>query len=281
LCTASEDGYSYGGGGGFIQSRVTVTPGELISIHVGAGGKFKGLNYDNAGSIGYNRGGKGGMSVMGPNAGSGGGYSAVFRSDGDLIAMSGGGGAGGATDFCCAHGGPGSGSDGKAGEVPDTPVSIEDGIGESERRNEFTPPDCGEIDCVDPRDLVGLPAFHKHLDRGFAPNAALDQKRCTGGEGGGLTSSGLPGSSSSYEISHDGVRVGALKGGRFTGGNGSDGKEGGGGGGSGYFGGSGGGSGIGKIFNLYISPIHNQIIVHNIILSFLRWLWWWRRIWLS
>jgi hypothetical protein len=217
----------------------------MLLIHVGAGGKYNGLNYDNAGAFGYDRGGKGGTSVMGPDAGSGGGYSAVLRSDGDLIAVAGGGGAGGATGYCCAHGGPGSGSSGEAGETPDTPVSIDVSM-ESRHRSEFTPLYCDEAECADPRDRAGLPAFHMHLDRGFAPNAAHDQKRCTGGEGGGLLLPGQPGSSSSYSVSHDNVRVGALKGGSFTGGKGSDGKEAGGGGGSGFFGGSGGGSGIGK-----------------------------------
>ena len=214
--TVSKDGYSYGGGGGFIQSRVRVSPGEKLTIQVGSGGKFNGLDFDNVGKFGFNRGGKGGTSVSGPHAGSGGGYSAVLRSNGDLILLAGGGGAGGATDYCCAHGGPGSGSNGEKGNIPNTPILIE-GDTESMPMREF------------PRNIT-----------------QLDQKSCSGGEGGRLTSPGDPGYSASNSIMHDDIKVGALRGESFIGGKGSDGKEGGGGGGSGFFGGSGGGSGFGK-----------------------------------
>lgn len=247
-------GYSNGGGGGYAQARIKVTPGEILSIYVGAGGKFNPLDYANAGSgtgsnlssfsFGYQKGGKGGTSAMGSNAGSGGGYSGVMKSNGGIVVMAGGGGAGGTTDYCCAHGGAGSGSVGINGEAPATPVSIDDS-GAFDPRNEFTPVDCESDDCIDSRDRTGLPAFHMHLDRGFAPNAVHDEM-CTGGEGGGLETPGNPGNSTSYKVYYDDMIVGALRGTSGFGGKGSDGKEAGGGGGSGYFGGSGGGSGVGK-----------------------------------
>jgi len=241
----SDDGFSHGGGGGFTQSRVKVTPGDMLIIYVGSGGKFNPLDYKTAGESGFNKGGQGGTSVMGPNAGGGGGYSAVLRSNGDRIAAAGGGGGGGSTDYCCAHGGPGSGSTGATGSSPHTPVWIGSDTTVSDIvRQEFTPADCESADCIDPRDQSGLPAFHMHFDRGFAPNASYDET-CTGGKGGGFMLAGEPGLSSRYSVYDDDIRVGALIGGSGTGGKGADGKEAGGGGGSGFMGGSGGGSGVG------------------------------------
>lgn len=104
-----ETGFSHGGGGGFTQTRIEVTPGETLLIQVGSGGKYNPLDLRSEQLLGFQRGGAGGISSMGRYAGSGGGYSAVFKSSGSLVAMAGGGGGGGATDTCCSHGGAGSG----------------------------------------------------------------------------------------------------------------------------------------------------------------------------
>lgn len=225
-----EGGLSNGGAGGFTQTRIKVSPGEIIRLFVGAGGKFNPLDFDGEDQVGFNTGGKGGISVMGPYAGSGGGFSAAFQSNGQLIAMAGGGAGGGATHYCCSHGGAGSGFEGESGSSPETPSSL------------------SKIQSVDPRDKNGLPPHHKHLDLGFAPNAENTQI-CHGGIGGGLNGVDEQEKRSEYIVYDDGIRAGVSKSeNTYIGGKGSDGKEAGGGGGSGFFGGSGGGAGVGKRF---------------------------------
>ena len=75
--------------------------------------------------FGFNRGGHGGTSVMGRDAGGGGGYGAVLQNNKQLIVSAGGGGGCGTTDYCCSHGGSGSGSKGINGSSPQTPISLE------------------------------------------------------------------------------------------------------------------------------------------------------------
>ncbi len=151
---------------------------------------------------------------------------------------------GGATSYCCAHGGEGGGTFGGNGTSPDTPLYIgKDAEAEGMIRNQFTAKDCKSSDCIDPRDKVGLPAFHMHLDRGFAPNASYDT-RSKGGGGGTLDRPSSSGESSDYDVIDNQISVTAFPGVNGLGGKGADGKEAGGGGGAGYIGGAGGGSGV-------------------------------------
>ncbi len=180
---------------------------------------------------------------MGRDGGSGGGSSVIMK-DGNVLALAGGGGGGGATDYCCAHGGAGGGYSGGNGTSPDTPLSIgEDDDAKGTVRSEFTAKDCTSNECIDSRDKQGLPAFHFHLDRGFAPTASYDSKSL-GGTGGTQNSPGKSGNSSKYDVVENNISVTALPGSPKFGGKGADGKEAGGGGGAGFMGGGGGGSGV-------------------------------------
>ena len=240
-----EDGFSYGGGGGFVQTRIKVSKGDILTIKVGAGGKNLRLDEREIYPIksGYLGGGQGGQSSMGQDAGSGGGCSIVSR-DGIILAVAGGGGGGGTTNYCCAHGGEGGGKVGGNGISPTTPLFIgKDDGADGSIKNEFTPLDCDDDKCLDPRDKEGLPAFHTHLDRGFAPTAYYDNNS-VGGLGGSQEFSGKPGNSSQYDVFDYHISTSALQGFNNIGGKGADGKEAGGGGGSGFKGGGGGGSGV-------------------------------------
>ena len=97
------DGLSYGGGGGYTQSRLEVVAGQVLTIQVGNGGRASRSTGKPMKLFG---GGLGGVGVMGPSGGNGGGFTAVVR-DAKVVAAAGGGGGGGATDYCCAHGGAG------------------------------------------------------------------------------------------------------------------------------------------------------------------------------
>ncbi len=233
---------SYGGGGGYVEAKIKVSPMELLKIVVGGGGKPSGSTNVNLGGLGgYNGGGNGGEGLMGSGGGGGGGASMILRGN-KIIVAAGGGGGGGATDYCCAHGGAGGGMSGKDGFSPETPSYIGiDSVAEGMTRDEFTPDDCADPSCIDDRDKSGLPAFHQHLDRGFAPNASY-HILSSGGKGGSIFERGLPGTSSEYIVY--GGPTNALSGDYGFGGKGADGKEGGGGGGGGYYGGGGGGSGV-------------------------------------
>jgi len=271
--------FSKGGGGGFVQARVKVVPGETLTVVVGGGG-IKMWEVDAAtntavrklgGKGGFNGGGDGGHGVDGGGGGGGGGMSTVLRGTVPLVAA-GGGGGGGATDYCCANGGGGGGETASPGEQPalSTPTHInEDEAAGEQVRAEYTGVDesAEPSGYADPRDVNGMPAHHNHLDRGFAPNASYDVLS-TGGTGGSLISAdhyGLPGVSGSYKVNYAGemnhvsqkegwasmdVRTDsayskyASPGADLQGGRGADGKEGGGGGGGGFYGGGGGGSGV-------------------------------------
>lgn len=69
-----------GGGGGYTTSTISVTPGETLTINVGAGGS--GGAFSNGGN---DAGGGGG----------GGGYTSIYRSSTPLVVTAGGGGGGG------------------------------------------------------------------------------------------------------------------------------------------------------------------------------------------
>ena len=217
----------------------------MYTIQVGAGGKYHRLDERDMYPVysGFLGGGQGGKSVMGRHGGSGGGFSAFTKGD-HILAIAGGGGGGGATDYCCAHGGSGGGSQGSNGSSPDTPLYItKDLEAEGMSRDEFTAQDCTTNDCIDPRDMVGLPAFHEHLDRGFAPTAEYDINS-KGGGGGNQDSPGVHGTCSYYDVIDNHIAIVALPGQNGLGGKGADGKEAGGGGGAGFMGGGGGGSGV-------------------------------------
>jgi len=79
---------SVGGGGGFATGTVAVTPGETLTVVVGAGGVFAPI----ASVYG---GGGGAGSYGGDLVGSGGGRSAVRRGGTELLTAGGGGGGGG------------------------------------------------------------------------------------------------------------------------------------------------------------------------------------------
>jgi len=234
-----ERDFSNGGGGGYAEARIQVTPGETLRIVVGGGGKSQEsppFSLDG----GYNGGGDGGRGTRG-SGGGGGGMSAVYR-ESKIILAAGGGGGGGATDYCCAHGGAGGGKIANNGGSTKTPRDLtNDNITTGEFRNEFTPLDCNSEECIDERDTKGLPANHAHLERGFAPNASYSVL-ATGGFGGSESTGGNNGISGNYIIYE--VDIDSLPGGYGSGGKGGDGKDGGGGGGSGIMGGGGGGSGV-------------------------------------
>lgn len=107
---------SGGGNGGFAYGKRIVSPGEVLSIHVGQQGKT-GTNYE-GGTGGYNGGGNGG----GAGAGGGGGASDVrngnFLLDDRLIIAGGGGGAG--TGVVGQAGGSGGGLAGQNGQPGNT-----------------------------------------------------------------------------------------------------------------------------------------------------------------
>lgn len=110
-----------GGGGGYsTRSGVSVTPGETLTIIVGAGGRTPVLsgpviNGAQGGASGYGQGGDSltGLAARGVVGGSGGGATAVLRAPFDaLIVAASGGGAGYSTVNGAVGGGPGGGATG-------------------------------------------------------------------------------------------------------------------------------------------------------------------------
>ncbi len=90
-----------GGGAGYVNTTLSVTPGELLSLYVGGGGT--GGNYDSAGQ---DAGGGGG----------GGGFSSVNRAGVPVVLAAGGGGGGGPRAATAGGaGGAGGGTTGAAG----------------------------------------------------------------------------------------------------------------------------------------------------------------------
>ncbi|GMH68130.1 hypothetical protein TrST_g11438 [Triparma strigata] len=265
--------YSKGGGGGFVQARFKVVPGESLTVVVGGGGvQTRATENRVGGNGGFNGGGGGGHGVDGAGGGGGGGMTSLLRGA-TVLAVAGGGGGGGATDYCCASGGGGGGTVAETGKFPgpNTPLdTTNDDAAAANVRNDFSADDYGSLgpDTAgsDPRDTSGMPPHHEHIDRGFAPNASYGIL-ATGGSGGDVSNSlaGLPGTSGNYKVfmgelnyltngpegnvpliqmTDNSVSMVALPGQQFVGGRGADGKEGGGGGGGGFYGGGGGGSGV-------------------------------------
>lgn len=221
----SEDnnaGYSHGGGGGYVQSRIKIRAGEVLTIQVGRGGIPYAPAVKKVENDVFDGCGPGGTGVMGPGGGSGGGSSVVILGE-EVVAAAGGGGGGGATDYCCAHGGAGGGAFGGDGISPETPRFIGiDTAADGKIRNNFTPQDCKTDACIDPRDRNGLPPFHLHMDRGFAPNASY-HIAAQAGIGGTPEFFGSPGASDDYIVFGGHISTTALPGGYGFGGKGADG----------------------------------------------------------
>ena len=254
--------WARGGGGGFARASLQVAPGDALEILVGGGGGAAARGKPGAG--GWHGGAGGGGGEWG---GGGGGGMSLVRLQGHVLIVAGGGGGGGATDYCCAHGGGGGGLLGGNGSAPglETPVDIEPF--NVQRHEHSSAEGDGSGTSVhdrggrDPRDLVGKPARHRHIDGGLAPGADYSSL-ATGGTGGALAG-GRPGRNGGYAVSTAGVLLpldseaetvlgiinkaadqDASVGVQYKGGKGAAGKEGGGGGGGGFFGGGGGGAGV-------------------------------------
>lgn len=102
---------SNGGGGGHTRGLVPVTPGESLTVKVGAGGKLA----VNATSYGGGAGGDTAATIYG---GQGGGGSFLFRSSTPLLIAGGGGGGGSSRAWFGNCGGAGGGTLGQKGESP-------------------------------------------------------------------------------------------------------------------------------------------------------------------
>ncbi|MBF0500074.1 MAG: fibronectin type III domain-containing protein, partial [Candidatus Riflebacteria bacterium] len=104
-----------GGGGGYVEATIDVTPGEDLTIKVGEGGHDAVYTYDNNGGYGDCNGGwpNGGDGYFTGgdeyDSGGGGGGTSIWRGDTLLIAA--GGGGGGTPDGCGAGGGDSWGQD--------------------------------------------------------------------------------------------------------------------------------------------------------------------------
>lgn len=228
ISVADETGFSHGGGGGFTQTRIDVTPGETLLIQVGSGGKYSPLDLQSNHLLGFQRGGAGGTSKMGRHAGSGGGYSAIYKSSGTLVAMAGGGGGGGATDTCCSHGGAGSGGlKGEDGFSPDAETHHINHVVEKEAHciDIFSNETC----YVDANGCID------YDDKGYVSHCTLDEAltefTCFAGKGGE--------NPTAQDDKFSGINAESI------GIQGLGGIKGGGGGGSGFTRGTGGGGGYG------------------------------------
>lgn len=100
-------GTGYGGGGAFSEVTLPVTPGESLTVVVGAGGAMGGIT---AGIAAYGGGGATGAQY----SGGGGGRSALRRGSVELVTAGGGGGAGSDASLSASSGGHG-GRSGAAG----------------------------------------------------------------------------------------------------------------------------------------------------------------------
>jgi hypothetical protein len=109
-----------GGGGGFAQGTISVTPGQVLHVVVGGGG-----NYEPGTNTAYGGGG----ATIGPRAngagnGGGGGYSGIFNSatlnTSTALVIAAGGGGGGRGDY--GNGGAGGGNIGVAGSNDDNAI---------------------------------------------------------------------------------------------------------------------------------------------------------------
>ena len=110
---ATQSAITHGGGGGYVEGTLCVTPGENLTVIVGAGGK-----QGSAANIAtYGGGGAGGSNNNIYYTGSGGGRSAIRRSNIELATAGGGGGGGETRNYSGndAKGGVGGGGGGTTG----------------------------------------------------------------------------------------------------------------------------------------------------------------------
>ncbi|MFA5359670.1 MAG: hypothetical protein WC349_01800 [Patescibacteria group bacterium] len=111
-----------GGGGGYAMKTISVTPGQVLKVMVGGGGRAGG-SVRGPGSLtagGINGGGNGGRANVESSGGSGaggggGGFSGVYSGSTPLIIAGGGGGGGGAGKRIDAGVGGASGENGGGG----------------------------------------------------------------------------------------------------------------------------------------------------------------------
>lgn len=108
-------GLGNGGSGARVTASISVTPGEVLTVYVGAGGGAGLGGTGNVGGTGYGSGGNGGPYYgegFGGGYGGGGGGSSAVLVGGDDTVIAGGGGGGGAYDggsASAAAGGSGGG----------------------------------------------------------------------------------------------------------------------------------------------------------------------------
>jgi hypothetical protein len=104
-----------GGAGGFTTARMSVTPGEVLTVMVGQGGEYR---FPNGQSANYGGGGGNASNSDNQYGASGGGRSAIRRSTTDIVTAGGGGGGGSRANSGPAGsnaGGAGGGNDGERG----------------------------------------------------------------------------------------------------------------------------------------------------------------------
>ena len=201
-----------GAKGGYETATIPVTPGETLTVNVGARGEdAEGQQGGDGGSSDAGNGGDGGDSLLAPTptqalagGGGGGGASSVTRGSERLVLAGGGGGGGG------------SGDDTAVGYVAGADVPGGDGGGEGE-------------DGASAKDIIFF-GFPEAGARGGQAGGDGGE----GGKGADLVNGGKDGEDGSHNDGGDGAS------GRF---------QGGGGGGGGATGGGGGGS-TGNISNV-------------------------------
>lgn len=275
---------SRGGGSAFAQVEVNVVPGDKFQIYVAGGGE--GATTELGGVGGFGGGGNGGRGRVGGGGGGGGGVSMVYLNN-ELILAAGGGGGGGCSDYCCADGGgaglvsgfngtePGAATpwpiSGDGSTIQATPVSrryeYTSFLCDSEYTLEWNTGGGSKLWCISQWDTLpaSLPAEHRHIDYGNAPEKNFTVWASAGRGGGGLWQ-GEAGITSGFQVLVSGDQSVAMGDGRvavyaqslpaiggghhptsgryLSGGYGAEGFKGAGGGGGGYWGGGGGGSGI-------------------------------------
>lgn len=95
--TGGSNGPSGGGGGGYASRSFAVSPGQVLTVHVGGGGGGSGSlsGLGGTGGSGYGAGGSGGGNIYYHWPGGGGGGSSAVLSPNGVQAIAGGGGGGG------------------------------------------------------------------------------------------------------------------------------------------------------------------------------------------
>eukprot|EP00903_Cladosiphon_okamuranus_P009839 g9351.t2 len=231
-----------GGGGGFLQVEVKVSPGEILEVVVGGGGY--GAHGEAGGAGGFNGGQAGGSG--GGGAAGGGGSTSVRRQQGRrLVAAAGGGGGAGNAELCCAGGGAGGGERGEDGGSPSLDQSVVVTDGEEKCESGWcSASEVTEISSEGIENWITTGGGGGNSTKGGQPGNSdvFDWLDGGGGWQGGVSSP--RGGTSSMPIVFKGISSRTATPGRsVNGGFGADGPRAGGGGGGGFYGGGGGGSG--------------------------------------